>query len=490
MSAVRHRTDHRLPPAFLRLPLAFHRPSRTSELIDAPVVGTANTALSHLPGSTSAGGGPPLGGAKGGLQTSRSIRPGGRRAAPRPRPAWLATTDLSVQAPLLKALPSNALFGDFCASLEARLPHRWLSGAATRVCKDSSTGKFRVHYTATTDQRERKVVARAVVLATGPVGKWNVPAPFEPHFSSRLILHTEELLVESKGSLRETIARRCPDESARVLVIGGGISAAQAALAAFRAGHQVVLRSRRPLQTRAFDIGSEWLDVRHADRLRFEFLSLPMKMRRAAVREATAGGSVPATYMEELRHLSQTSTSLRLEVDDEIDRSQVCIDDSGEHVVVNEDKFAMVILATGVVTESTCSPLYRSVEELLGAPTFDGLPVVDTELRWVRGEDLFVMGANAVLELGPGGGNLVGAMRGARVVSNELHSLMWQQPDGHKVTASRSKFSNFYAALLDGSEEEIDVIARRLNLSAKAETELRKQRLKATKKAAKGPTGM
>ena len=37
----------------------------------------------------------------------------------------------------------------------------------------------------------------------------------------------------------------------------------------------MVLRSRRPLQSRPFDIAVGWLDVRHADRLRFEYLCLP-----------------------------------------------------------------------------------------------------------------------------------------------------------------------------------------------------------------------
>ena len=37
---------------------------------------------------------------------------------------WVPTTDLSAQGRLLKALPSNALFRDFCRSLEAKLPHR------------------------------------------------------------------------------------------------------------------------------------------------------------------------------------------------------------------------------------------------------------------------------------------------------------------------------------------------------------------------------
>ena len=387
---------------------------------------------------------------------------------------WVPTTDLSAQGSLLKALPSSALFQDFCLSLEAELPHRWLTGTATSVCKDSSTGEFRVHYRAAAGERERTVVARAVILATGPVGKWNVPAPFGKLLASRLVLHTEELLIESRGTLREEITRRCPGEPARVLVIGGGISAAQAALAAFRAGHRVVLRSRRPLQTRAFDVSSDWLDVRHADRLRYEFLSLPIKSRRGAVREASSGGSVPATYMEEISRLSQSSTALQLEVDEEIDRSQVCLGPGGEHVVVNGDTFAMVILATGVVAAPSCSPLYHSVQELLEAPTIDGLPHVDNLLRWVPGEDLFVLGANAVLELGPGGGNLLGAMRGARVVANELYRLMRKPSDGQKVGPARSIFSNKYAGVLDGSEPEIDVLVQRLHLSAKAETALKK----------------
>ena len=371
---------------------------------------------------------------------------------------WLATTDLSAQAVSLKALPSNALFRDFCAELEGKLPHTWLSGTAASVCKDSSTGKFKVHYKATANGRERKVAARAVILATGPVGKWNVPAPFEPHLASRLVLHTEEMVLAgstSKGTLSEEITLRCPGKSARVLVIGGGISAAQAALAAYHAGHEVVLRSRRPLRTRAFDIANEWLDVRHANRLRFEFLSLPMEKRRQAVREAQSGGSVPAKYMVELCRLAEASSRMCLEVDEETDRSKVSVSPDGEHVFVNGDAFAMVILATGVVTAPSCSPLYHSAGELIDGQTVDGLPSVDTRLRWAPDEDLFVLGANAVLELGPGGGNLMGAMRGARIVSNELHDLMWKRPDDLK--AGPARFANQYAALLgDESEAEGD----------------------------------
>ena len=87
---------------------------------------------------------------------------------------------------------------------------------------------------------------------------------------------------------------------------------------------------------------------------------------------------------------------------------------------------------------------------MLQAPAVEGLPRVDSRLRWVPHEDVFVLGANAVLELGPGGGNLMGAMRGARVVSNELYGLMWRQRgDGRKPAAPARSLLLRLAMILD-----------------------------------------
>ena len=121
-----------------------------------------------------------------------------------------------------------------------------------------------------------------------------------------------------------------------------------------------------------------------------------MQKRREAILEATPGGSVPATYMEELRTVSRASSALRLEVDEGIERSRVSVDDDGEHLVVDGERFGMAILATGVMSTPSCSPLYQSIADLFDAPTVGGLPRVDSRLRWMPGEDLFVLGANAV----------------------------------------------------------------------------------------------
>lgn len=358
----------------------------------------------------------------------------------------LATTDGGEQDELWR-LPSTRLFHDFCHHLETKLPHQWISGSATKICKAGGTNKYYVHYTETGSQRMRKVVASAVILATGPVGEWNVPRPFKGMLDHRRILHTEE--VVHKGSLVEELEWRIPSRG-RVLVIGGGLTAGQAALAAARANNRVILRSRRPLQTRPFDISEEWLDAKKTQRLRFEFLKKPMDQRRAAVKQAVVGGSLPKVYMEELLNLSRESESLKLEVDENIDSCQVSIEGGG--VRVNGEVFDQVILATGVVTSTTCSPLYLQVQKAFDAKIVAGLPLVNSSLRWVEDENIFVLGANAMLEIGPGSGNLMGAMKGAKTIANELYDLVWTRSAGNMAKAGRM-FTNPFSVLVDSDGE-------------------------------------
>ena len=208
-----------------------------------------------------------------------------------PERLGVAATGPAIQRPLPR----------LCASLEATLPHRWLWDGDERV-QGRRHGQVPrpLQVDDVVRRAERRVAAKAVILATGPVGRWVIPAPFEPLVAvgSPLVLHTEALLAQQVGTgatLSEEITRRCPGGATRVLVIGGGISAAQAALAAFRAGHRVVPRSRRPLRTRAFDVGSEWLDVRTADRLRFDFLCLPMRERRRRSARRRPAAACPRT---------------------------------------------------------------------------------------------------------------------------------------------------------------------------------------------------
>jgi len=358
----------------------------------------------------------------------------------------MATDDMSAQQPMLLGLPSAALFRDFSASLAENLEHDWLRGTASEVRRDPESGRFRVRYES--EQGSCWVVTDAVVLATGPTGQLNIPRPFSP-FMGAGVQHVAELLKRGTNIARQLGAN--PGD-ARCLVIGGGLTAVQAALALVRTGSQVALRSRRPLQTRRFDLQTDWVDMRLANRLRSEFFRSSVEERRQLAKEAVAGGSVPEYYMKELHKLARASTLLEVQLDEAIDESAVQLREG--KIDVNGELFDRVILATGMSTEPMLSPLYQQVRDELGAPALDGYPVLDDSLRWAEEEDLFVMGANAVLQLGPGALNLMGAMRGAKIVAEALRDVMWAR----KGTASPSSVitGNPYAALGIESEGDSD----------------------------------
>ena len=121
-------------------------------------------------------------------------------------------------------------------------------------------------------------------------------------------------------------------------------------------------------------------------------------------------------------------------------------------MLINGEAFDRVVLATGVTNAPMRIQLYQQLQEELDAPTVDGLPEVDNSLRWVEGENVFLLGANAALELGPGGWNLMGAMRGAKLVAQELRELMWATDT---TVSKQGMFVNPFS-LLDGDDQSND----------------------------------
>jgi hypothetical protein len=168
----------------------------------------------------------------------------------------------------------------------------------------------------------RIIRAKRVVFALGAAGSPNIPAPFyNAHcpvcsgvsFESgcgadassanpRVVVHTSRW--------RELLqALQSVGVADSVLVVGGGQSAAQAALLAARRGAgRVVLCSRRPLKQRQYDLPMEWMD-RYAlagskgargARL-FDFFGTPLHARLAWCRRERGGGAtVPASYLRQL----------------------------------------------------------------------------------------------------------------------------------------------------------------------------------------------
>ena len=80
-------------------------------------------------------------------------------------------------------------------------------------------------------------------------------------------------------------------EGESILVIGGGLSAMQAAISFARRGIRVILASRRPHFWRHFDLPISWFDRR--TRSSHGFFSTNMEERPAFIKDARGGGTVP-----------------------------------------------------------------------------------------------------------------------------------------------------------------------------------------------------
>ena len=167
-------------------------------------------------------------------------------------------------------LPGTKLFHDFCGQLARNLPHNFVHGSVTDIAPNGQIYELTVDRLSgsqpgrVVESTATKHSAKHIVLALGASGPPHTPSEFSASFSDAnsktdafgrpRVLHT--------GDWRSlaTVGTRKADT---VLVIGGGLSAAQAALLAVgRGARQTLLCSRRPLVSRHYDIPlvNNWID--------------------------------------------------------------------------------------------------------------------------------------------------------------------------------------------------------------------------------------
>lgn len=303
--------------------------------------------------------------------------------------------------------PTSELFKNFCDSLVSTLPHYFLRGSVIDIIKTSPNYEVIIKSHA---EAQSKISATHIVLALGARGCANVPAQF-----TSLVANREGRVVHSSDVRRLAFmaSKFCTDDT--VLVIGGGLSAAQAALLAVDRGvRRTVLCSRRPLVTRHYDLPIEWMDdrmgraqERNRDRVAC-FFSLPPSDRIKALKCIRGGGSVPPDYMEALAsHVRKR----RLEITVDSVCSAEATDDSitvhfssGSTITVS-----CVIIGTGFAIDSTKIPLFKTVAEHFELPVQEGFPVLTDDLAWRENENITVVGSLAAGALGPCAFNLVGA---------------------------------------------------------------------------------
>ncbi|MEO0459974.1 MAG: FAD/NAD(P)-binding protein [Myxococcota bacterium] len=274
--------------------------------------------------------------------------------------------------------PTLSLFDAHCDRVahEYALHEMLFRGRATR-CEVASSHLV-VHCACGTSLRTKNIV-----LALG------VTEPARP----------ETLPPESCEHARHVFDERSielPKRSTEtVVVVGGGVTGAQLALALVACGNRVELFSRHALRVAAFDSDPCWIGPSCMEGFQRERCP---NARRTLINEARNRGTMPADVKRALvRAREQGSIEIR----------------AGRPIVATDlDRREHVFLATGFSPKRPGGPLVDHLIHKGGLPVAPcGYPLVDAQLRWHP--RVFVTGALAELELGPAARNITGARHAA-----------------------------------------------------------------------------
>lgn len=191
------------------------------------------------------------------------------------------------------------------------------------------------------------------------------------------------------------------------VVVGGGVSAAQTALAlAERQPGTVTLLARHEARVHQFDSDPGWMGPKNLTA--FHGQACPMQ-RRLAINDARHRGSVPPDVWRQLHYAARAGrlahqlgeiTEARLGEDGSV---QLTLDMPPGGLTAD-----LVVLATGFKAQRPGGAWLNTTVETLGLPcSACGYPIVNAALRWADG--LYVTGPLAELEIGPVARNIVGA---------------------------------------------------------------------------------
>jgi hypothetical protein len=237
-----------------------------------------------------------------------------------------------------------------------------------------------------------------------------------------------------------------------VVVVGGGLSAAQAALMAIQKGaKRVVHVSRRLIHSRQYDLPFEWMDPRSAwgraakkgdkgIKFRiFEFFDTPKGERETWIRNARSGATVPECYLKRLEEAANIHHLERL-----VDEVATCEDVSAGATNAMRLTFIhgacpivadRIVLATGSTFNVNAIPLLRNVTTQWDLPLIGTLPDLNEDLQW-GDENFIVIGAFAMLEIGPDSGNLTGIRRAAAICADKLGAFESLKQEGGPLASA------------------------------------------------------
>ncbi|WP_347553196.1 NAD(P)-binding domain-containing protein (plasmid) [Pseudalkalibacillus hwajinpoensis] len=199
-----------------------------------------------------------------------------------------------------------------------------------------------------------------------------------------------------------------------LLIVGGGITAAHAAISlSHRFPGEVTLITRHPFRIHDFDSDPGWLGPK--------YLSAYSKIkdydeRRKMIQQARHRGSIPSELYNRLLHLKKHENlfMIQSEIETACSESNVFMTREAKKL-----RPATVLFATGFKASlSNQSWLLNLIakENLICANC--GYPIVEESLEWCP--HLFVMGPLAELEIGPASRNIIGARKAAERIIKSI----------------------------------------------------------------------
>jgi len=172
---------------------------------------------------------------------------------------WKSTKELRarIDSGLFK-LPSSSLFYDFCQSLSEDLPHTFIKSSVIDLKKegDNMYQVFGVD--------GALVRGKQVVFALGASSTPSIPQQLAPMYEAAVPASVPPRILHTYAWQQ---LEHLPIRNETIIVIGGGLSAVQAALLAVNRGaSKVMLVSRKPLRTRIYDLSLDWFNVQKSMR--------------------------------------------------------------------------------------------------------------------------------------------------------------------------------------------------------------------------------
>ncbi|MBC8070659.1 MAG: FAD/NAD(P)-binding protein [Deltaproteobacteria bacterium] len=238
-----------------------------------------------------------------------------------------------------------------------------------------------------------ELLTRRVVLAIGR------GSPRQPEWARALAA-----CGAAVGHVFDTAAPRCDVAGAgRVVIIGGGLSATQLAIAcAVRYPGRVLLLRRREPPVQILDADAVWTGARRLPR----FMGMPIALRRHVIETARHTGSItPGASTGLARAVARGALTVQTGEVVAARREgtgMVLSTAGGDHVEADA-----VLLATGFSSVGRLPWVETMAQELELERAACGGAVLDSKLEWAEG--LGITGELAELSLGPMAPNIAGA---------------------------------------------------------------------------------